>query len=118
MLDSAFNQLIYFVITTEADKNNEYRNNISSLYNSGFIFKRGETVWGHEFHHSTLTIRSSYPLFKLSSLYGQVSSYTEGWCNYNIHASYLHLHFGNSLKIPRRFLIHCANYSKFSTTHC
>ena len=87
-------------------------------YNSGFIFKPGETVWGHEFHHSTLTIRSSYPLFKLSSWYGQVSSYTEGWCNYNIHASYLHLHFGNSLKIPRRFLIHCANYSKFSTTHC
>ena len=80
---------------------------------SGFIFKYGETFWGHEFHRSSLTFKSSYPIFKLSSWYGQSSSYGEGWCNYNIYASYLHLHFGNCIEIPKRFLLQCTNFSKF-----
>ncbi|KFF41747.1 MAG: hydrogenobyrinic acid a,c-diamide synthase (glutamine-hydrolysing) [Candidatus Atelocyanobacterium thalassa isolate SIO64986] len=89
-----------------------YRQAVASR--SGFILKYGETFWGHEFHRSRLTIRSSYPALKLSNWYGEAQNYDEGWCNYNIYASYLHLHFGNYIKIPKRFLLHCTNFSKFS----
>ncbi len=88
-----------------------YRQAVASR--SGFILKHGETLWGHEFHRSSLTFESSYPIFKLSNWYGQSSSYSEGWCNYNIHASYLHLHFGNYIEIPKRFLLQCTKFSEF-----
>ena len=39
------------------------------------------------------------------------TSILEGWGNLpNVHGSYLHLHWGDKIEIPMRFLECCRNY--------
>lgn len=57
----------------------------------------GESVQGHEFHYSRLRRLPPTPLWQLN---GQ----PEGWGNDRLHASYLHLHWGGSPGLARRFL--------------
>lgn len=70
----------------------------------------GETVWGHEFHRSQLACDPSNPLFQTCSLRSQHSFVAEGWQIGQIHASYIHLHWGGNLAIPERFLQHCLRF--------
>lgn len=71
----------------------------------------GTQVWGHEFHHSQLHPSSSAPIYKFS---GDVSSRSvsqpEGWHLYNLHASYVHLHWGHRPELPQRFVQQCQIY--------
>lgn len=60
-------------------------------------------VWGHEFHHSQLVQPSSSPIYRLED----PGSGSEGWLCHNLHASYLHLHWGSCPDLPRRFLEQC-----------
>lgn len=69
----------------------------------------GEQVWGHEFHRSRLDTHADSPLFKLAG-YGSTPVVTEGWQLHQLHASYLHLHWGDRPKLPQRFLHHCQRY--------
>ncbi|MGK7885815.1 MAG: cobyrinic acid a,c-diamide synthase, partial [Crocosphaera sp.] len=78
-----------------------YRQAIATRPN--FLLNEGETVWGHEFHRSELTILPSQPLYNLSSWQENSLSYGEGWHCYNLHASYLHLHFGGCPQIAEKF---------------
>ncbi|MBV9389109.1 MAG: cobyrinate a,c-diamide synthase [Chroococcidiopsidaceae cyanobacterium CP_BM_ER_R8_30] len=75
------------------------------------LLNAGTKVWGHEFHRSRLTEIPMHPLFQIRGYEAQSSSTLEGWQLHNIHASYVHLHFGERLEIPRRFLQHCASFS-------
>ncbi|WP_299405331.1 cobyrinate a,c-diamide synthase [Acaryochloris sp. IP29b_bin.148] len=63
-------------------------------------------VWGHEFHHSQLHQSSQTPIYTFS---GETLSQpqSEGWSVYNLHASYLHLHWGHRPELPHRFLQQC-----------
>ena len=72
------------------------------------LLPAGETVWGHEFHRSGLTIHPPSPLFNVC---GSAASALpdEGWCLYSLHASYLHLHFGVARSPLHRFVQHCAH---------
>jgi cobyrinic acid a,c-diamide synthase len=56
----------------------------------------GATVWGHEFHHSQLTATPEKPLFELRGYdqRGEGKAATEGWRVHQLHASYVHLHWG------------------------
>ncbi|MCD8487721.1 MAG: cobyrinate a,c-diamide synthase [Desertifilum sp.] len=68
----------------------------------------GMTVRGHEFHRSELTQFPSQPLFSSQPLYPpQTESFAEGWQLPQVHASYLHLHWGECLEIPQRFIQQC-----------
>jgi cobyrinic acid a,c-diamide synthase len=78
------------------------------------LFKAGETVIGHEFHRSSLTSPLPSPLFEMRSYSLNSDPYTEGWRSHQLHASYLHLHFGESLFIPQRFLCRCLAFLKTS----
>ncbi|MDF0554535.1 cobyrinate a,c-diamide synthase [Kamptonema sp. UHCC 0994] len=71
-------------------------------------------VCGHEFHRSSLTIEPHIPLYQMwrYGKFGESAAVAEGWQIYNVHASYLHLHWGESRHIPERFLHHCANFNK------
>lgn len=69
------------------------------------FFNAGESIWGHEFHRSQLTSAPQKPIFDLQSS-------LEGWHLDNIHASYVHLHFGEALTIPQKFLDRCLQFSK------
>ncbi|MCW6052699.1 cobyrinate a,c-diamide synthase [Lyngbya sp. CCAP 1446/10] len=71
-----------------------------------------DEVWGHEFHRSHLTVEPTNPVYH-SWRYGkrgEVDAVAEGWGVYQVHASYLHLHWGARPDIPARFLQRCAEF--------
>lgn len=77
------------------------------------LLHAGTKVWGHEFHRSRLTIEPQMPLFRtLGYDVTTTEGVAEGWQLYNLHASYVHLHWGDRLDIPQRFLQHCANWQQ------
>jgi len=77
------------------------------------LLPAGMKVYGHEFHRSHLTIDSNAPIYQLRRYdnLGENWQMTEGWQVNQIHASYLHLHWGESRDIPERFLDRCANFN-------
>jgi len=71
-----------------------------------------DEVWGHEFHRSHLTVEPTNPVYH-SWRYGkrgEVEAVAEGWGVCQLHASYLHLHWGARPDIPARFLQQCADF--------
>lgn len=80
----------------------------AQVLNSNFILNPKETIWGHEFHRSQIS--QSQPLFQLTGLSPNFSPYKEGWTTPNLHASYLHLHWGTQTFIPQRFVQHCQTF--------
>ena len=73
------------------------------------IFGAGATVWGHEFHRSHLSEKPTKPLFQLRGYHSPVTE--EGWRLHQVHASYVHLHFGARPEIPRQFIQNCLSVS-------
>ena len=78
----------------------------TALQNTPLI-KKNEKVWGHEFHHSQLVTTSAKPLWQLKGYKSTHKPKTEGWQLAQLHASYLHLHFGEYLELPQQFLYCC-----------
>ncbi|OLT61564.1 cobyrinate a,c-diamide synthase [Moorena bouillonii] len=76
----------------------------------GPLLPVGATVWGHEFHRSHLTVMPSNPLFELRG-YNQRKVGVEGWQVYQLHASYVHLHWGSCLEVPLGFLERCQQFT-------
>ncbi len=70
------------------------------------IVARNTIVHGHEFHRSTSTIAPDQPLFQFTD------NHFDGWRSANLHASYLHLHWGATPEIPERFVQHCAKFNR------
>ncbi|MBW4441234.1 MAG: cobyrinate a,c-diamide synthase [Plectolyngbya sp. WJT66-NPBG17] len=70
------------------------------------IVTQNEIVHGHEFHRSTPTIAPDQPLFQFTE-----TEQFDGWRSPNLHASYLHLHWGASPEIPDRFVQQCAKFN-------
>ncbi len=83
----------------------------TALQNSPLLSAK-QTVWGHEFHRSQLTSSSKNPLFSLKSWDKNSFEINEGWQEYQLHASYIHLHFGGCPSVPRKFLGHCLDFFK------
>jgi cobyrinic acid a,c-diamide synthase len=71
--------------------------------NEGLVLRRGEILCGHEFHRWQLQPDSSAlpdPLWQLEGWGAPARQ--EGWSRPNLHASWLHLHWGGCPQIPRR----------------
>ncbi|MFN6470393.1 MAG: cobyrinate a,c-diamide synthase [Nostoc sp. SerVER01] len=80
------------------------------------LVKAGQTVYGHEFHRSHLTLTPSQPLFETYRYDCEENMGCEGWgLPVNVHASYVHLHWGQSLKIPQSFLKECLKFASSKT---
>ncbi|MGC9524189.1 MAG: cobyrinate a,c-diamide synthase [Limnospira sp.] len=80
------------------------------------LFAAGETVRGHQFHHSQISAKSDTSPYQMCRYGSDRDRETEGWNNYpNLHASYLHLHWGDRVEIPRRFLNSCRDRKKRAT---
>ncbi|MDP8964807.1 MAG: cobyrinate a,c-diamide synthase [Cyanobacteriota bacterium] len=77
------------------------------------LLSTGATVWGHEFHHSQLTAMPEKPLFEMRGYdqRGESKAATEGWRVHQLHASYVHLHWGGRPEIPAQFLQRCQQFS-------
>lgn len=72
---------------------------------SSIIVAAGEEIRGHEFHRSQLTTSPLVPLFHFQENQEAGGQWRgEGWCTYNLHASYIHLHWGATPCLGRRFL--------------
>jgi cobyrinic acid a,c-diamide synthase len=72
------------------------------------LFAAGSLVYGHEFHRSRLTNEPLSPLYHLWRYDDKIGEgIGEGWGLSQLHASYLHLHWGAYPEIPRRFLQNC-----------
>ncbi|HAZ44223.1 MAG TPA: cobyrinic acid a,c-diamide synthase [Cyanobacteria bacterium UBA11369] len=69
------------------------------------ILGAGATVWGHEFHRSHLSEKPTKPLFEVKGYHSPVTE--EGWQLHQVHASYVHLHFGARPEIAKQFLQNC-----------
>jgi cobyrinic acid a,c-diamide synthase len=82
------------------------------------IVQPGQFLRGHEFHRSTLAIDPSEPLFQLhrsTQINGAPPTgepLWEGWHQPNLHASYLHLHWGATPELPLRWLQRCALFQQ------
>ncbi|MGL5034041.1 MAG: cobyrinate a,c-diamide synthase [Microcystaceae cyanobacterium] len=68
-------------------------------------------IWGHEFHHSHLSDPPTTPLFTLKNLLSP-DQIQEGWSRPNLHASYLHIHFGTNPQFLKRFLQTCLAFPR------
>ncbi len=95
-------------VTMQAKLTLGYRKAIA-LENSPLILAR-QTVRGHEFHRSQLTISPPKPQWQLQGLHQSSPILKEGWQIGQLHASYLHLHWGESRNLAQRFIQHCRNY--------
>lgn len=83
-----------------------YRRAIA-LQNSPLV-SAGTSIWGHEFHRSRLTSEPQAPLFRTRGFKASLDQgMTEGWQLHQLHASYIHLHWGDRPKIPQQFLRYC-----------
>lgn len=71
------------------------------------IVTRNTIVCGHEFHRSSPEILPNQPLFHFAE-----TDRFDGWRSPNLHASYLHLHWGATPEIPERFVQHCAKFNR------
>lgn len=71
------------------------------------LIRVNQQIWGHEFHRSQLTNTSAKPLWQLRGAKTTHKPVTEGWQIARLHASYLHVHFGEYLELPQQFLSCC-----------
>jgi cobyrinic acid a,c-diamide synthase len=77
------------------------------------LFAAGSEVYGHEFHRSRLTNEPLSPLYHLWRYDDKIGEgIGEGWGLSQLHASYLHLHWGAYPEIPGRFLQNCDRVQK------
>lgn len=74
------------------------------------LIPASQTVIGHEFHRSQLTVTASSPLWQLQGVHNSSRQLSEGWRIKQLHASYLHLHWGEFNFLAQRFIQCCRNY--------
>ncbi|MFN6565392.1 MAG: cobyrinate a,c-diamide synthase [Nostoc sp. ChiSLP01] len=80
------------------------------------LVKAGQTVYGHEFHRSSLTSTPTQPLFETYRYDCDENMGYEGWSfPVNVHASYIHLHWGESVEIPQQFIKKCLKLASSKT---
>ncbi|HBB32540.1 MAG TPA: cobyrinic acid a,c-diamide synthase [Cyanobacteria bacterium UBA8803] len=73
------------------------------------LLSAGAKVWGHEFHRSQLTAMPKQPLWEIKGYHpkGESKTVSEGWQLYQLHASYIHLHWGGHPELAAKFLQRC-----------
>ncbi len=65
----------------------------------------GQTVRGHEFHRSQLVSLPIKPLWQMQGFHRSSQIISEGWKIAQLHASYLHLHFGEYRWLIQKFIL-------------
>ena len=78
------------------------------------LMKKGDRIWGHEFHRSSLTEICDRPLYSLQGYDSHLHYPSEGWQEDQVHAAYTHLHFGAQTYLLERFLANCDQFSNNS----
>jgi cobyrinic acid a,c-diamide synthase len=74
------------------------------------LFNKGDRVWGHEFHRSTLTNLPPQPLCTIQGYESNLVFAPEGWYQHQVQAAYTHLHFGARPNLVKRFIDRCRRF--------
>ena len=74
------------------------------------LTSKGQIVKGHEFHRSQLTAKLTSFQWQLQGVHRSSMPTNEGWNIHQLHASYLHLHWGEAKFLPQQFIQCCRNY--------
>jgi cobyrinic acid a,c-diamide synthase len=90
---------------------------ITALQDS-LLFNKGDRIWGHEFHRSTLTDLPVHPLYTLEGYQSKSIFAPEGWQQDRVQAAYTHLHFGGNLSLVERWLDRCHKFDKLLISSC
>ena len=94
--------------TTVMDKSLSLGYRRAVALEDSILVPKGKIVCGHEFHRSHLVSNSDKPLWKTYRYDVEEFTGEEGWVlPANLHASYVHLHWGATPEIPQRFLESC-----------
>jgi cobyrinic acid a,c-diamide synthase len=100
--------IIPSTVTMQAKLTLGYRQAIA-LQDSPMVTTQ-QTTMGHEFHRSQSILAPQYPQWQLQGVHKSSTPFTEGWNVKQVHASYLHLHWGVSTSLALRFVQYCRNY--------
>ncbi len=78
---------------------------------AGLLGSAGTTIRGHEFHYSEMVGEpTGVPrLYRLASRKGG-KTVAEGYCEHNVLASYVHLHFGSNPEVARNLVASCRRF--------
>ena len=78
----------------------------------GPLLTKGQTVTGHEFHKSSVVETLERPIYKTQRYWGELNTaQLEGYYQANLHASYVHLHWGHQPNIAKRFVQQCEKFA-------
>ncbi|MEM9947393.1 MAG: cobyrinate a,c-diamide synthase, partial [Cyanobacteria bacterium P01_D01_bin.36] len=73
----------------------------------GPLLEAGQSVAGHEFHKSTVVETLAEPLYETKRYWGETGEVQrEGYRRKNLHASYVHVHWGDKPEMVQRFVQH------------
>jgi cobyrinic acid a,c-diamide synthase len=87
---------------------------LAEATNDSWLFKRGETIRGHEFHYSVWQERHTEltPALRLAARDGEGEPKLDGACQANLWASYVHLHFAARPELARRLVDAASDWAK------
>ncbi len=74
------------------------------------LIEAQQIVRGHEFHRSQLTSLATRSLWQMQGFHNRSKVVSEGWKIAQLHASYLHLHFGEYRFLAQRFIQSCRKF--------
>ncbi|MEM8805001.1 MAG: cobyrinate a,c-diamide synthase [Cyanobacteria bacterium P01_G01_bin.38] len=77
------------------------------------LLAAGQQVIGHEFHRSALSGDLPQPIYRAQRYSAPTGEKPEGWQIANLHASYIHLHWGGQPEMAQRFVTQCRWYLNF-----
>ena len=86
-----------------------YREGI--VQQDSYVVQAGQTIRGHEFHRSSLKMQPNPALYHFQD--GTKDVTRDGWSLANIHASYLHTHWGEQVAMPQRWLKHLSKQKAY-----
>ncbi|MGB3294773.1 MAG: cobyrinate a,c-diamide synthase [Phormidesmis sp.] len=87
-----------------------YRQAIAARH--GPLLKQGQAVVGHEFHRSVVVEALTQPVYKTQRYWGETNpAAPEGYHQRNLHASYVHLHWGHRPEIAHGFVHQCRKFA-------
>ncbi|MEO1400569.1 MAG: cobyrinate a,c-diamide synthase [Cyanobacteria bacterium J06635_1] len=75
------------------------------------LLPAGQQVIGHEFHRSALSGDLPQPVYRAQRYSAPTGEKPEGWQVANLHASYIHLHWGGRPEMARRFVAQCEQFT-------
>jgi cobyrinic acid a,c-diamide synthase len=86
---------------------------LAEVTRDNFLCKKGSQLKGHEFHNSKIIDIPADAQFAYAMKMGEgIIDKKDAWLQYNVLASYMHIHFAQNPQIVRNFLKNCKKHPR------